>query len=132
MSGTTMSTPRSSDSGNMRPASMTMMSSSQRSARQFMPNSPRPPRGMIFSFFDFIAHLRCYHLDEDRVRQRRAGAGEDVIIRSLPPASASGPDSETGENEFIRSPSARNGPNDQEWLVSRRHRLRQFLLRSLQ
>src|SRR6185437_8422260 len=132
MSGTTMSTPRSSDSGNMIPASMTMMSSSQRSARQFMPNSPRPPRGMIFSFFDFIAHLRCYHLDEDQVRQRRAGAGEEEFIRSLPPAGAPGLDSETGEDEFIRSPSARNSPNDKERLVSRRHSLRQLRLRGLQ
>ncbi len=41
----------SSDSGNIRPASITIMSSSQRSARQFIPNSPSPPRGMIFSFF---------------------------------------------------------------------------------
>src|SRR5581483_716363 len=49
MSGTTMSTPSSSSSGNMRPASMTMMSSPKRRARQFMPNSPSPPRGMICS-----------------------------------------------------------------------------------
>src|SRR5206468_159529 len=49
MSGTTMSTPSSSDSGNMRPASMTMMSSPQRTAMQFMPNSPRPPSGITWS-----------------------------------------------------------------------------------
>src|SRR5919108_2347708 len=49
MSGTTMSTPSSSDSGNMRPASMTMMSSPQRTAMQFMPNSPSPPRGTTCS-----------------------------------------------------------------------------------
>src|SRR5215472_15299725 len=50
MSGTTTSTPNNSVSGNMRPASMTMMSSAQRIARQFIPNSPRPPSGIIFSF----------------------------------------------------------------------------------
>src|SRR5438045_8288159 len=50
MSGTTMSTPSSSDSGNIRPQSMTMMSSPQRMAMQFMPNSPRPPKGTIWSF----------------------------------------------------------------------------------
>ena len=48
-----------SDSGNMRPASMTMMSSSQRRARQFIPNSPSPPRGMILSLFVCICQVRC-------------------------------------------------------------------------
>jgi hypothetical protein len=33
------------------------MSSSQHSARQFMPNSPSPPRGMIFSFLVCICQL---------------------------------------------------------------------------
>src|SRR6266481_5400724 len=46
ISGITRSTPKSSDSGNIMPASMTMMSSPSRSAIMFMPNSPRPPRGM--------------------------------------------------------------------------------------
>src|SRR5215472_3663829 len=46
MSGTTMSTPSSSASGNINPASITMMSSAQRIAMQFMPNSPSPPSGM--------------------------------------------------------------------------------------
>src|SRR6516162_7459161 len=46
MSGITRSMPKSSDSGNIIPASMTMMSSPQRSAIMFMPNSPRPPRGI--------------------------------------------------------------------------------------
>src|SRR5438477_8718332 len=49
MSGTTMSTPSSSDSGNISPASMTKMSSPQRTAMQFIPNSPRPPSGTICS-----------------------------------------------------------------------------------
>src|SRR5258707_519242 len=42
----TRSTPSNSDSGNIMPASMTIMSSPSRSAIMFMPNSPRPPRGM--------------------------------------------------------------------------------------
>src|SRR5579859_7389999 len=42
----TRSTPRSSDSGNIMPASMTRMSSPNRKAIMFMPNSPRPPSGM--------------------------------------------------------------------------------------
>src|SRR5882672_10830909 len=45
MSGMTKSTPSNSDSGNIMPASMTMISSPSRSAIMFMPNSPRPPRG---------------------------------------------------------------------------------------
>src|SRR4029077_11294587 len=49
-----MSTPRSSASGNIRPASMTMMSSPQRTAMQFMPNSPSPPRGTSCNFPDGI------------------------------------------------------------------------------
>src|SRR6516165_12460804 len=40
-----MSTPSNSASGNINPASMTMMSSPQRMAMQFMPNSPSPPSG---------------------------------------------------------------------------------------
>src|SRR3979490_2507445 len=46
MSGMTRSTPRSLDSGNIMPPSMTMMSSPTRRAIIFMPNSPRPPSGM--------------------------------------------------------------------------------------
>src|ERR1700687_2854165 len=42
----TRSTPSNSDSGNIMPASMTMMSSPNCNANMFMPNSPRPPRGM--------------------------------------------------------------------------------------
>src|ERR1700761_4502382 len=51
MSGTTMSTPRRSSSGNMSPASITIRSAPKRRAMQFMPNSPRPPRGIICSLF---------------------------------------------------------------------------------
>src|SRR5262249_3911798 len=49
MSGTTTSTPSSSASGNISPQSTTMMSSPQRIAMQFMPNSPSPPNGMTWS-----------------------------------------------------------------------------------
>src|SRR5579883_3288900 len=45
-----MSTPSSSDSGNIIPASITMMSSPYRKAIEFIPNSPSPPIGMICSF----------------------------------------------------------------------------------
>src|SRR5436190_34500 len=54
MSGTTMSTPSSSDSGNISPASMTKMSSPQRTAMQFIPNSPNPPKGTTCNLPDGI------------------------------------------------------------------------------
>src|SRR6266852_6372481 len=57
MSGTTISTPKSSASGNIKPASTTMMSSPQRTAMQFIPNSPRPPRGTKWSFPEGIGKL---------------------------------------------------------------------------
>src|ERR1700747_3303363 len=52
-----MSTPSNSDSGNISPASITIMSSPQRRAMQFMPNSPSPPRGTICNFPDGIEVL---------------------------------------------------------------------------
>src|SRR5258708_29169345 len=77
-----MSTPSNSASGNMRPASMTMMSSPQRTAMQFMPNSPRPPRGMICSFpvgmgtLDASTEYVSYRTDA-----RFAGEKADGILR---------------------------------------------------
>src|ERR1700676_5057551 len=46
MSGMTISTPRSSASGNIMPASIKIMSSPERRTIMFMPNSPSPPRGI--------------------------------------------------------------------------------------
>src|SRR5438094_8672617 len=46
MSGITRSMPSISSSGNMRPASMTTMSSPCSSASMFLPISPTPPSGM--------------------------------------------------------------------------------------
>src|SRR3974377_1008786 len=45
-----MSTPSNSASGNISPASITTISSPQRMAMQFMPNSPSPPSGTTCSF----------------------------------------------------------------------------------
>src|SRR5947209_9022938 len=76
MSGTTISTPNSSDSGNIRPASITMMSSPQRRAMQFIPNSPRPPRGIKWSFPAGISELlmlsknRAKHWGEAKERKK--------------------------------------------------------------
>src|SRR3954465_4518646 len=49
MSGTMISTPSSSSSGNMMPASTTMIEPSQRKAIMCIPNSPSPPRGITSS-----------------------------------------------------------------------------------
>src|SRR5215469_4604540 len=66
MSGMTRSTPRSSDSGNIMPASMTMMSSPSRNTIMFMPNSPSPPRGMAVSdWADLLAVLPGVLLKEE-------------------------------------------------------------------
>ncbi len=48
------STPSSSGSGNMTPASITIVVSPQVSASMFMPNSPRPPSGTISSIRETI------------------------------------------------------------------------------
>src|SRR6266699_1689738 len=89
ISGITRSTPKSSDSGNIMPASMTMMSSPSRSAIMFMPNSPRPPRGMaVRECEDLLVVLlnetstpgckrESYHSGD-------AGPGEDRLARSCP------------------------------------------------
>src|SRR5512146_1918461 len=69
-----MSTPSNSDSGNMRPASITMMSSPQRTAMQFMPNSPRPPRGMRRSFPDgIVANQMLSELEPISVQPQTRG-----------------------------------------------------------
>src|SRR5438552_998534 len=55
------STPSSSGSGNMTPASTTIVVSPQLSAIMFMPNSPSPPSGTISS----ILNRGCTHLADD-------------------------------------------------------------------
>ena len=47
MSGMTMSMPGMSSSGNMRPVSTQKMASSYSYTIRFLPNSPRPPSGMM-------------------------------------------------------------------------------------
>src|SRR3990172_11547932 len=49
MSGTTRSMPNISSSGNIRPQSMTTMSSPYSKTNMFLPISPTPPSGMIRS-----------------------------------------------------------------------------------
>jgi len=67
MSGITRSTPSNSDSGNIIPASTTMMSSPNRNAIMFIPNSPSPPSGIavnvcvsLLNSFSFPI-LKSYH-----------------------------------------------------------------------
>src|SRR5713101_2824362 len=79
MSGTTMSTPKSSASGNIRPASITMMSSPQRTAMQFMPNSPRPPSGTRWSFPEGMKGT----LDRSTAFEAARGAGRRGKIGRL-------------------------------------------------
>src|SRR4051794_14634736 len=52
MSGTTRSIPNISSSGNIRPQSMTTMSSPYSKTNMFLPISPTPPRGMIRRGFE--------------------------------------------------------------------------------
>src|SRR3954467_7910060 len=75
MSGTTMSTPSSSLSGNMRPASITMMSSPQRTAMQFMPNSPSPPRGTTWSLPAGIWKVSERVSEQKMLTRRQSGCG---------------------------------------------------------
>ena len=57
----TRSTPNISSSGNIKPASITMMSSSYSITIMFLPISPNPPIGIIFSFdFAIILFLRGF------------------------------------------------------------------------
>src|SRR5512146_1147055 len=95
MSGTTMSTPSSSDSGNMSPASMTMMSSPQRTAMQFIPNSPRPPSGTIWSFPAGMNKDGCYHSAAARSRDGpslRAAVGTGLCGNGMWPACPTRPE----------------------------------------
>src|ERR1700720_2354478 len=73
----TMSTPRSSCSGNIKPASMIMMSSVVRTTSMFIPNSPSPPSGMAhtedwlnLSFFRVRPTFLIYG---QRIPSRHAG-----------------------------------------------------------
>src|SRR6266704_2404999 len=66
----------------MSPASITMMSSSQRKARQFMPNSPRPPKGMIFNFFVCIWSGLMLTLSESENEQIEIGASNWIRKRA--------------------------------------------------
>src|SRR5215470_1018883 len=91
MSGMTRSTPRSSDSGNIMPASMTMMSSPSRNTSMFMPNSPSPPRGMaVRDCGDLPAVLPGVLLKEEstphpkRPSYHTTAAGTGTANRRLP------------------------------------------------
>src|SRR5690242_6000036 len=85
MSGTTMSTPSSSASGNIRPASMTMISSPHRTAMQFIPNSPRPPSGTRCSFPAGIVNylLMLQGNDEDGKQLLCMGLSAGLLLHPL-------------------------------------------------
>src|SRR5215217_7713376 len=71
MSGMMTSTPRSSSSGNMIPASTTMIVPLQRNAIMCIPNSPRPPSGMTSILTGLIIHTKKF------VDRQRFGADID-------------------------------------------------------
>src|SRR5215471_20540048 len=85
ISGMTRSMPRSSDSGNIIPASITMMSSPKRSAIMFMPNSPRPPRGIAKrDCRDLLNELSAPRVKENRITSTRsANSGASQNAASL-------------------------------------------------
>ena len=70
-SGMIRSTPSSSGSGNITPASTTIVVSPQVSASMFMPNSPSPPRGTISS----IAETENCAPRRAHIRAEQGGAG---------------------------------------------------------
>src|SRR3989442_1559361 len=83
MSGMTRSMPSISSSGNMRPASMTTMSSPDSSASMFFPISPTPPSGMTRSglakerdLLRRLLHLFGLGLGSGRSREVEGERGE--------------------------------------------------------
>src|ERR1700687_419268 len=93
MSGITRSMPSISSSGNMRPASTTMMSLPCSIASMFLPISPTPPSGMMRKALAKERHLiRCLFLPHlllghrfrrEKQRQRREVARERAPERGL-------------------------------------------------
>src|ERR1700676_3966831 len=77
MSGMTMSTPRSSASGNIMPASIKIMSSPERRTSIFMPNSPSPPRGIAKrEGLSNVAHILMRYARPNIVSHGSAGTGK--------------------------------------------------------
>src|SRR6266852_2504079 len=97
----TRSTPRSSDSGNIMPASMTRMFSPRRRAIMFIPNSPRPPRG--------IAVRDCADLLKEASSPRRERESYHIVVALEAEAERAGrfsPNSKI-EERFLRSGTAK-------------------------
>jgi len=68
MSGMTRSTPSNSDSGNIMPASDDEDVVAEPQRIMFMPNSPRPPRGMAVRDCEGLAHMRRHLRDANENR----------------------------------------------------------------
>src|ERR1700681_2664467 len=87
----TRSTPRSSDSGNIMPASTTIISSPTRSTIMFIPNSPRPPRGitvrdcvlLLKERLSPLCDLQSYHSVAASVLNLVGGRARGVRSHSL-------------------------------------------------
>src|SRR5256885_10078301 len=69
MSGMTRSIPNISSSGNMRPQSMTTMSSPYSNTYMFLPISPTPPSGMILSGMLEVGMAVSFQSEEGGVRR---------------------------------------------------------------
>src|SRR5271167_1440221 len=112
----TKSTPSNSDSGNIMPASMTRMSSPDRSAIMFIPNSPRPPRG--------IAVRDCEDLlnDASAPGRKRESYHKDVTVDSRLAAAAWGTKQEPSHSA-VRT--GRKGMRDGNEDDSAKHRGRE-------
>src|SRR2546430_7885303 len=91
MSGITKSMPSISSSGNIRPASMTTMSSPTSIASMFLPISPTPPSGMIRSGLAkerdllrrFLLRLRRWRGCREERRERAEVGHERIAQRGL-------------------------------------------------
>src|SRR3954447_12820944 len=94
MSGTTRSMPNISSSGNIRPQSMTMMSSPYSNTYMFLPISPTPPSGMMRSWSAAPGDIVIGGSEQRQLvgvgggsgvegGGREAGNGGDVVTRDL-------------------------------------------------
>ena len=80
MSGMTRSMPNISSSGNMRPQSMTTISSRYSNTYMFLPISPTPPSGMMRSGWSLVGGMGVLGMGQKRVSWgvgSSAGGGRD-------------------------------------------------------
>src|SRR5438034_8342522 len=84
------STPSSSGSGNMTPASTTIVVSSHVSASMFMPNSPTPPSATTSSIKEQESQTRPDELQAEQVRRGEPHGRRLVRLLGAPESSEAG------------------------------------------